>query len=59
MATQSATFVDHFQPEDVVVVENEAGCSTFARQSSEHLKAWMDRYTLGQIWQKDIIGGRP
>jgi predicted ATPase len=59
VSTQSATFVDHFSPEDIVVVECEAGCSSFARQTPEKLNAWLERYTLGQIWQKDIIGGRP
>jgi predicted ATPase len=59
ISTQSATLLDHFVPEDVVVVENENGRSSFMRQSPEHLKAWLDRYTMGQIWQKDVIGGRP
>ena len=59
VSTQSATFVDHFSPEDIVVVECEAGCSSFTRQTPEKLNAWLERYTLGQIWQKDIIGGRP
>jgi predicted ATPase len=59
VATQSATFLDHFTPEDVVVVENENGASTFARQDSEGLQAWLKRYTLGQIWSKNLIGGLP
>ncbi len=59
VSTQSATFIDHFAPEDIVVAEIEDGCSTFARQSPHKLKAWLEKYTLGQIWQKDIIGGRP
>jgi len=59
VATQSATFLDHFSPEDVVVAENEDGQSSFVRQSPDQLKAWLDRYTLGQVWQKDLIGGRP
>jgi predicted ATPase len=59
VATQSATFLDHFAPEDVVVVESQNGSSSFERQSPDALRAWLDRYTMGQIWQKDIIGGRP
>lgn len=59
VSTQSATFLDHFSADDVVVVENEQGSSRFERQSAEKLKAWLARYTLGQIWEKDLIGGRP
>jgi len=59
VSTQSATFLDNFSADDVVVAENDQGRSTFKRQSSEALKAWLDRYSLGQVWQKDVIGGRP
>jgi predicted ATPase len=59
VSTQSATFLDNFSADDVVVAENEQGRSTFKRQSSEALEAWLDRYSLGQVWQKDVIGGRP
>jgi predicted ATPase len=59
VATQSASFLDHFSADDVIVVENDHGRSTFARQSSETLKSWLDLYSLGQLWQKDVIGGRP
>jgi predicted ATPase len=59
ISTQSATLLDHFTAKDVVVVENENGRSSFVRQSPDHLKAWLDRYTMGQVWQKDLIGGRP
>lgn len=59
LSTQSATLLDHFQPEDVVVVENSQGSSTFIRQDPEKLKSWLERYTLGQLWQKDVLGGRP
>lgn len=59
LSTQSATFVDHFEANHIVVVENEDGISTFSRQSPNKLAAWLQRYTLGQIWNKNLIGGRP
>ncbi len=59
LSTQSATFVDHFEANHIVVVENEGGRSTFSRQSSDKLAAWLQRYTLGQVWNKNLIGGRP
>lgn len=59
IASQSATLLDHFAPDDVVVAENEDGKSTFQRLSSAALQTWIERYSLGQVWQKDVIGGRP
>jgi len=59
VATQSATFLDHFAPNDVVVVENVDGCSSFKRQTQAELRKWLERYTLGQLWNKNLIGGRP
>jgi predicted ATPase len=59
LSTQSSTFIDHFSPDDVIVTENENGESNFTRQSKEALRNWLERYTLSQIWSKNIIGGRP
>jgi predicted ATPase len=58
-ATQSATLVDQFDPEDVVVVERGDSGSIFRRLSSEALRDWLDQYALGELWQKNVIGGRP
>lgn len=59
VATQSATFLDHFAPDDVVVVENENGASSFTRLEAEQLASWLKRYTMGEVWKKNLIGGRP
>jgi len=59
LSTQSVTLVDQFTPDDVIVVEVDRGESSFRRQSEEELRGWLERYTLGQIWSKNIIGGRP
>ncbi|MGV3659830.1 MAG: AAA family ATPase [Prosthecobacter sp.] len=59
LSTQSASFIDHFSADDVIVVENENGCSTFTPHTQEELQRWLERYTLSQIWSKNIIGGRP
>ena len=59
LSTQSSSFIDHFAPDDVIVVENENGESTFTNQTQEALHRWLERYTLSQIWSKNIIGGRP
>ncbi len=58
-ATQSSVFLDHFQPENVVVVNTKASTSEFQRLDAEKLKAWLADYTLGEIWEKNVVGGGP
>lgn len=59
VSTQSAPLLDNFEAEDIVVVERKEGASTFERLSSEKLKEWLKDYSLGELWQKNVIGGRP
>ena len=59
VATQSVTLVDQFEPADIVVVEREDGVSTLKRLNAEDLKGWMEEYSLGELWEKNIFGGRP
>jgi len=59
VSTQSAPLLNEFAPEDVIVVERTHGQSTFQRLESTHLSEWLQEYTLGELWQKNILGGRP
>lgn len=59
VATQSVEIVDAFEPRDIVVVDNCAGESGFHRLSEEELADWLEDYTVGELWKKNIIGGRP
>ncbi len=58
-ATQSATFLDHFEPEEVVVVERTEGCTALRRLEPDALRDWLADYTLSEIYNKGVIGGRP
>lgn len=59
LSTQSATFIDHFTAEDLIVVDHENGESSYSRPTAENLDRWLKRYTLGQVWSKNILGGQP
>lgn len=59
VATQSVTLIDQLDPGVVVIVDRAAGQSTFRRVTSEEVAAWEDEYALGEIWMKNVIGGRP
>ena len=59
LATQSPFLVDHFEPEDVIVVDRVEGQSKFRRLSTEKLKNWLEDYSLGDLWLMNDLGGRP
>ena len=59
ISTQSVNLVNEFTVDDVIVVEREDNQTVFRRQSAEKLKEWLDEYSLGELWQKNILGGRP
>jgi predicted ATPase len=60
ISTQSASLLDHFQPEDVLVAERVKGGGTqLTRLDAGKLSTWLQDYSLGQLWEKNEIGGRP
>jgi len=59
LATQSMTLIDYFSPEDIIVVDRSERASTFHRLDSSHLEAWLDEYSLAELWEKNVFGGRP
>ncbi|CAM2069237.1 AAA family ATPase [Sulfidibacter corallicola] len=59
VSTQSPTLVDCFDPEHIVVVNREKGASTFARLKPEALVSWLDDYSLGDLWRKNVVEGGP
>jgi predicted ATPase len=59
LATQSVTLVNQFQPEDILVVDRQRGQSVFRRLDSEEMTSWLEDYGLGDLWEKNLLGGRP
>ena len=59
VSTQSADLISQFAPEDVVVVDRKGAESVFQRLDSERLADWLKDYTLGELWNMNILGGRP
>ena len=59
VSTQSSTFLDSFEPEDIVVVERNGGATEFSRPDPDKLAAWLEEYSLGETWEKNVIGGGP
>ncbi len=59
VSTQSVTLVNQLSPEDVVVVDRVDGESVFRHLSQDEISSWLDDYALGDLWEKNVIGGRP
>ncbi len=59
VSTQSVTLVNQLAPEEIVVVEHQDETSLFKRLAEEQLKDWVGDYGLGELWEKNLVGGRP
>ncbi|MDZ7359999.1 MAG: AAA family ATPase [candidate division KSB1 bacterium] len=59
VATQSVTLINQLRPEHVWVVDREDGQSIFRHLKAADMSAWLEDYGLGELWEKNILGGRP
>ncbi len=59
VSTQSVTLVNHFNPEDIVVVEMQNNETSMRRLEKDKLEEWMQDYSIGELWEKNVFGGRP
>jgi predicted ATPase len=56
-ATQSPGLISNFAPEDVIVIDKSEteNQTIFNRLDSESLTNWLENYTLGDLWERNII----
>ncbi len=59
VATQSPALLDQFAIEDIVVANRKGGASTFERLSEQDYAHWLDNYSVGELWTKNVIAGGP
>jgi len=59
ISTQSVTLVNQFTPDDLIIVERQNGSSVFKKLTYQEIESWLENYSLGEAWEKNIIGGRP
>jgi predicted ATPase len=60
VSTQSVELLNAFSPDDVIVVQREQDETTFKRLNANDLADWLvDDYSLGDLWKRNIFGGRP
>ena len=59
VATQSSLLIDCFEPHQIVVVEREGRESSFRRPDTGALREWLEEYSISELWEKNVLGGRP
>lgn len=58
-ATQSPAFIDQFAIDDIVVVNRKNGASQFSRLQEKDFSEWLEDYSVGELWSKNVITGGP
>ncbi len=59
IATQSPLVIDYFSIEDLVVVRQKNGASFFTRLKESDFQGWLEDYSIGELWRKNVIQGAP
>jgi predicted ATPase len=59
ISTQSVELISSFNPEDIIIAEHKDNQSTFKRLDPKEIEEWLQNYTLGELWNKNVLGGTP
>ena len=59
VATQSPLLVDSFDLDQIYVLNLKDGQTKVNRPDQDELRLWLEEYSTGELWQTNILGGRP
>lgn len=59
VSTQSPAVLDHFEPGQIVVAERREAATCFRRLDEAALAGWLEDYSLSELYDKNVLGGRP
>ena len=60
VATQSPLLVDEFALDEIFVLDLREGRTEFNKLTQDDYRSWIDdNFTPGELWQKNLLGGRP
>ncbi len=63
VATQSVTLLNQLSPENLIVAEHDGTRTSFTRLDDKIaprlLNEWLEEYAIGELWEKNVLGGRP
>lgn len=59
IATQSPALIDNFNVKDIIAVNRKDGASIFTRLDEKDFSVWLQDYSVGELWTKNVITGGP
>lgn len=59
VATQSVTLLDNFPIDQVIVADHDGRGSAFRRLKAADYQMWLENFSVGELWEKNVLGGRP
>ena len=59
VATQSPRFVDSFDLDEIIVLELRDGRTECRKLDAREYQRWLEEFSPGQLWEKNLVGGRP
>ncbi len=59
VSIQSPDLLSEFDVDDIIVADRKEGWTQLERLDADSLADWLEEYSLGELWQKNILGGRP
>jgi predicted ATPase len=59
VSTQSPVLLDCFDADDIVVCGRKDGQTTLERLDKQRYETWLNDYTLSEVWETNIFGGKP
>lgn len=59
IATQSPMLIDHFSINDIIVMTRDNGASAMKHLNPDEFSLWLEDYSIGELWAKNVIEGGP
>jgi len=59
VSTQSSALIDYLEIDELLIVDRKDGASVITQPEEEEFKSWLEDYSLSEVWNKNLMGGRP
>ncbi len=59
VATQSPLLVDAFDLSEIITLDLREGQTECRKVDPKEYRQWLEDFTTGELWQKNLLGGRP
>lgn len=59
LATQSPYLVNCVEIDQIIIADRENNSTVLKRLEADKYKEWLRDYSLAELWEKNLIGGRP